>query len=155
MTPEYLFLFTAKAVLVVLQSWATPNNPWQPLDGSSIYRNCVAYIMDGTVCKFLSNIQFLSRYHINNNFGNDSAFNEEMVRFVCAEMASALDYLRSKNIVHRDVKPDNILLDELGHSHLTDFNVATYLNDEYCLKNMAGTKPYMAPEIFKVCMCLI
>ena len=78
-----------------------------------------------------------------------------MVRFVCAEMALALDYLRSKNIVHRDVKPDNILLDELGHSHLTDFNVATYLNDEYCLKNMAGTKPYMAPEIFKVCMSYI
>ena len=94
--------------------------------------------------------QYLPRYHINNNFGNESAFNEEMVRFVIAEMASALDYLRSKNIVHRDVKPDNILLDELGHSHLTDFNVATYLNDEYRLKNMAGTKPYMAPEIYKV-----
>ena len=73
-----------------------------------------------------------------------------MVRFVCAEMSAALDFLKIKNIVHRDVKPENILLDEKGHCHLTDFNVATYLNKGCYLKNMAGTKPYMAPEIFKV-----
>ena len=77
-------------------------------------------------------------------------FSEEMVRFVCAEIAAALDYLRSKNIVHRDVKPDNILLDELGHAHLTDFNVASRISQGSLLRNMAGTKPYMAPEIFKV-----
>ena len=82
--------------------------------------------------------------------GNETAFNEEMVRFVCAEMSAALDFLKIKNIVHRDVKPENILLDEKGHCHLTDFNVATYLNKGCYLKNMAGTKPYMAPEIFKV-----
>ena len=62
-----------------------------------------------------------------------------------------MDYLRSKNIVHRDVKPDNILLDEAGHAHLTDFNVAAYAaGKNNFLRNLAGTKPYMAPEIYKV-----
>ena len=55
-------------------------------------------------------------------------FNEEAVRFICAEIGSALDFLRTKKIVHRDVKPDNILLDESGHAHLTDFNVAAKHN---------------------------
>ena len=59
--------------------------------------------------------------------GGSFHFTEEMVRFVCAEIGCALDFLRSRNILHRDVKPDNILLDDAGHAHLTDFNVATYI----------------------------
>ncbi|OXB82532.1 UNVERIFIED_CONTAM: hypothetical protein H355_005787 [Colinus virginianus] len=47
-----------------------------------------------------------------------------------------------------DVKPDNILLDEQGHAHLTDFNIATIIRDGERATALAGTKPYMAPEIF-------
>ena len=64
------------------------------------------------------------RYHLSGN----NKFNEEAVRFICAEIGSALDFLRTKRIIHRDVKPDNILLDDKGHAHLTDFNVATKVN---------------------------
>ncbi|CAG10170.1 unnamed protein product [Tetraodon nigroviridis] len=48
-----------------------------------------------------------------------------------------------------DVKPDNILLDERGHAHLTDFNIATIIKDGERATALAGTKPYMAPEIFQ------
>ncbi|XP_072828244.1 serine/threonine-protein kinase 32C isoform X4 [Vicugna pacos] len=48
-----------------------------------------------------------------------------------------------------DVKPDNILLDEQGHAHLTDFNIATIIKDGERATALAGTKPYMAPEIFQ------
>ena len=68
---------------------------------------------------------FNYRYHLS---VGECIFSEEEVRFICSEIACALEFLRSKKIVHRDVKPDNILLDERGHAHLTDFNVAAKLN---------------------------
>lgn len=75
---------------------------------------------------------------------------EEWVQFYCAELIVSLDYLHKQGIVHRDIKPDNLLLDEKGHIHLTDFNVAAYLpEDREKLNSFAGTVSYMAPEVLK------
>ncbi|CEP20168.1 hypothetical protein [Parasitella parasitica] len=74
---------------------------------------------------------------------------EEYVKFFAAEVAVGLHYLHSLNIVHRDVKPDNILLDEQGHAHLTDFNIATTINNEKPLTAVAGSFAYIAPEVLK------
>jgi len=71
---------------------------------------------------------------------------EEAVRFWLAELGSAVAYLHSKRIVHRDIKPDNILLDVNGHAHLTDFNIAVHFT-ERPLTGVAGSMAYMAPEV--------
>ncbi|XP_072351613.1 serine/threonine-protein kinase 32B-like isoform X1 [Scyliorhinus torazame] len=85
------------------------------------------------------------RYHLQQNVH----FNEEAVKLYICELALALNYLQSYHIIHRDIKPDNILLDEHGHVHITDFNIATVLKDSEKATSMAGTKPYMAPELFQ------
>ncbi|KAJ7333630.1 Serine/threonine-protein kinase 32C [Desmophyllum pertusum] len=84
------------------------------------------------------------RYHLQ----QVTKFDEPRVKLYLCELGSALGYLRSKKIIHRDLKPDNLLLDEKGHVHLTDFNIATILEDGKLATSMSGTKPYMAPEIF-------
>ncbi|EDO48735.1 predicted protein, partial [Nematostella vectensis] len=84
------------------------------------------------------------RYHLQQGMRVD----ENRVKLYICELGLALGYLRSKKIVHRDLKPDNMLLDEKGHVHLTDFNIATILQDGTLATSMSGTKPYMAPEIF-------
>ncbi|XP_019594691.1 serine/threonine-protein kinase 32A isoform X3 [Rhinolophus sinicus] len=84
------------------------------------------------------------RYHLQQNV----RFQEVTVKLFICELAMALDYLQSQRIIHRDMKPDNILLDEHGHVHITDFNIAALLPRETSITTMAGTKPYMAPEMF-------
>ena len=62
------------------------------------------------------------RFHISRK-----TFNEEAVRFWIAELGCALRYIHQQGIVHRDVKPDNVLLDSEGHVHLADFVSCLYV----------------------------
>ncbi|KAG0245015.1 hypothetical protein BGX31_008108 [Mortierella sp. GBA43] len=85
------------------------------------------------------------RFHMNRR-----NFNEDVVRFWIAEISSAVNHLHSLGIVHRDIKPDNILLDQMGHAHITDFNISCKLTPEKpFLVSQSGTVAYMAPEVFK------
>ncbi|KAI9317999.1 kinase C-like protein, partial [Dichotomocladium elegans] len=76
-------------------------------------------------------------------------FGEDVLRFWFAELATGIKYLHSKRVVHRDIKPQNILLDDRGHAHITDFNIATYLSNKRVLTSNSGTGYYMAPEVYR------
>eukprot|EP01134_Creolimax_fragrantissima_P002052 CFRG2052T1 len=85
------------------------------------------------------------RYHLQHH----GALSESRIRNYMAELSNALCYIHSKGVLHRDIKPDNILMDASGHLALADFNVATFIPNKGRLVSRAGTRPYMSPEMVK------
>jgi len=82
-----------------------------------------------------------------------SSFKEEYSEVKIVNMIrsilDALSYCASKGIMHRDLKPDNILLDKESKIKIADFGLATLIDlPEYIFKK-CGTPGYIAPEVFK------
>lgn len=75
-------------------------------------------------------------------------FSEGRCRFYAQEILLAIEYLHSHDIVYRDLKPENVLLDADGHVKLTDFGLSKEgISDNFSAKSICGTPEYLAPEI--------
>ncbi|XP_053365254.1 serine/threonine-protein kinase MRCK alpha isoform X3 [Clarias gariepinus] len=76
---------------------------------------------------------------------------EDMARFYLAEMVLAIDSVHQLHYVHRDIKPDNILLDMNGHIRLADFGSCLKLMDDGTVQSSVavGTPDYISPEILQ------
>ncbi|KAI8671503.1 CAMP-dependent protein kinase type 1 [Fusarium keratoplasticum] len=72
-------------------------------------------------------------------------FPNPVAKFYAAEVTLALEYLHSKNVIYRDLKPENLLLDRHGHLKITDFGFAKRVPDKTW--TLCGTPDYLAPEV--------
>lgn len=72
-------------------------------------------------------------------------FNEQQARFYAASIVQAFDHLHSKSIVYRDLKPENLMLDEFGYLKVVDFGLAKVVKGRTW--TICGTPEYLAPEV--------
>jgi len=83
------------------------------------------------------------------HLGKVGKFAEPRAMFYAAEIALAISYVHNMDIVYRDLKPENVLLDSRGHVRLTDFGLSKegISNSSSGANSFCGTPEYLAPEI--------
>ncbi|CAH0604635.1 unnamed protein product [Chrysodeixis includens] len=74
-------------------------------------------------------------------------FPENIARFMIACVVEAFQYLHAKDIIYRDLKPENLMLDKHGYIKLVDFGFAKRISPNSKTWTFAGTPEYVAPEI--------
>ncbi|KAI6783688.1 Serine/threonine-protein kinase-like protein [Emericellopsis cladophorae] len=82
---------------------------------------------------------------------SNGPFSEDMAQTIAKQLLGALEYLHKNNITHRDVKPDNILLNSIDplDVKLTDFGLSKMVEGEQTgLRTFCGTLLYCAPEVY-------
>jgi len=78
---------------------------------------------------------------------DDRGLPEQQAKRILGQVLEAVDFCHKNGIVHRDIKPDNILLDEQGDVKLADFGLSTKFTAGEKLNRACGSPSYIAPEI--------
>lgn len=103
-----------------------------------------------------STLYFVMEFHPGGDLAalldrNEGFLPENLARFYLAEITLAVHALHGMGYAHRDVKPDNVLLDRLGHVKLADFGSAARLGSKGLITSHmpVGTPEYIAPEVLR------
>lgn len=95
------------------------------------------YISNGNLLQFLA--------------AGKNRINETNARRLARQLLGALSYLHANDIIHRDIKPQNILVTKHGTIKVADFGLARrldgFISEEYCLSSILGTPAYCSPEV--------
>ena len=125
----------------------------------------ISEIMVMDMCHHKNIVNYISSYYVNEvlwvameymqagcltDVIEKNTFNEDQIAFIAKETLEGLAFLHSHDIIHRDIKSDNVLVDRNGNIKLTDFGFCAQLTESRNQRRtMVGTPYWMAPEVVK------
>ena len=83
---------------------------------------------------------------------NQNNISEVDIKNIFANIVNAVKFLHEQNIIHCDLKLDNILIDKYKNIKIIDFDLSRICKDEYLSNNIFGTIQYIAPESYDLCI---
>ena len=111
------------------------------------------YVQNGTIMIYNEDEDtFQINEHFYKNNDPNSDYTEDEIRKIIRQIILGIDYLHNNGVIHRDIKPDNILLNENNKVKITDFNLSALLTnskEDIITKGNLGTKYFRAPEVCK------
>jgi serine/threonine protein kinase len=98
-------------------------------------------------------MEHFSSFNLKMHIVRSAEFIREHARSIIIQAATAFGYVHNQGLVHRDVKPENILVDESGLTKIIDFALAEEIGGGWLAglfgRKIAGTRPYIAPETIR------
>ncbi|TKX25541.1 serine/threonine-protein kinase-like protein 2 [Elsinoe australis] len=95
-------------------------------------------------------MEFMEGGALTDVIDNNPSIGEDQIATICLEVCKGLIHLHGQQIIHRDIKSDNVLLSSRGHVKITDFGFCAKLTDNRAKRaTMVGTPYWMAPEVVK------
>mmetsp|Transcript_48532 Transcript_48532/g.128237 ORF Transcript_48532/g.128237 Transcript_48532/m.128237 type:complete len:362 (-) Transcript_48532:46-1131(-) len=107
--------------------------------------NLLATFQDDT--RLFLCLEFINGGELFSHLRKEGRLPDAEAKFYAGEIVLAFAYLHSKNIIYRDLKPENLLIDCDGHIKITDFGFAKVVEDRTW--TLCGTPEYLAPEIIQ------